>query len=398
MKRILIACLSFFLLVSVNIKAQDEENKKKIEIGGIVKFQTWYDTHRSVEARDGNWLFYPLAGDNDYNKKGKIGGSAAFSRIRAKFSGGESFGAQISGVIEGDFCAVSNADLLELRLRHAFIQMAWESSNLTVGQTWHPIIDTDVIPAGLLIANFPFWPLIRSPQIKIDYKLSSELTLTGSALIHNYHKSKGPAMAQRSAGLPEFAGKLKYKNENVVFGVNGGILFLQPRDTTNLGAITSKKAVTKYGGGFFRLKTSAITVKAQAIYGENLTHFAMIGGFGAKDITVDDYDYSALRTFSTWADISTSGDLQFGLMTGYSANLGASKDYTSLGYGRSETLASVYRVAPRVVFVSNKFQIGFEYSLTGAVYGTVFDNKGKATTTDDAVYNNRFMLSFAYSF
>jgi len=398
MKKLLLLLLTV-TTISGFAFSQSAKKTKKVDISGSIRFQMFYDSYRSVEARDGVLLFFPVSDDGtDYVQKSKIGASSAFSRIRAKYSGGEAFGAGISGVVEGDFFGTTNGDILELRMRHTFVKMSWEKSNLLFGQSWHTIVDTDVIPGGLLVANLPYWPLMRSPQISYDYKLNSGLSITGAALVHGYHKVKGPALAQRASSLPEFAIKVKYKSENIVAGVNGGVLTLQPRDTTDTGINTSKKISTPYFGGFFRLNTSPIVFKAQAIYGQNLTHFRMIGGYGAADNT-DDYDYSALNTFTAWADIATTNKVQLGLMTGYSTILGSNDDYYSLaGYTRAESVSVVYRIAPRIVLVSDKMKIGLEYSLNTAIYATATDSKGKATSTDDPVSGHRIQFSVQYDF
>ncbi len=408
MKRILIACLSFFLLVSVNIKAQEEENKYKTEVSGIVWTQFFYDTYQNVETRDGLLLLYPKAQDaNKINETGKMGGSAFFSRLRVKFSGAEAFGAKASGMLEGDFFATSQSMVGHLRLRHAFVKLDWDKSSLLVGQFWHTIVDTDVIPAADLIANVPYFPLNRSPQISFTYKLTNELSLNAAALVHSYHRSSGPIDIQRNAGLPELAGKLKYKINNFVFGINGGVKTLKPRIVTDLGEKAKQKLSTPYFGAFTSVKTEPVTIKAQLIYGQNLTHFVMIGGMGVVDTAgIDDFEYSALKTLSSWADIHTNGKkIQAGLFFGYSQMMGATDNYISLpisglALNRSDQLVSTMRVAPRVDFFSTRMKIGIEYSLTNAVYGdpTSFDNKHVAGTKLDPVANSRILFNVMYKF
>lgn len=409
MKKILIACLSVFLLTMVNSFAQEEENKYKTEVSGIVWYQYFYDTYQNVETRDGALLLYPKALDaNKINETGKMGSSAFFSRLRVKFSGAEAFGAKASGMLEGDFFATSQDMVGHLRLRHAFVKLDWDQSSLLIGQYWHTIIDTDVIPAADLIANVPYFPLNRSPQISFTYKLTSELSVNAAALVHSYHRSSGPIDMQRNAGLPELAGKLKYKTDNFVFGVNGGLKTVKPRIQTDLGEKATKKLSTPYFGAFTSLKSDPVTIKAQLVYGQNLTHFIMIGGMGAKEdpTTVDDFEYSALKTLATWADVHTNGKkVQAGLFLGYSQMMGATDDYTSLSIGgvalsRTDQLVSTMRISPRVDFFSTRMKIGVEYSLTNAIYGdpASFDNKHVAGTKLDPVANSRFLLNVMYKF
>lgn len=406
MKRILIAALVIFTFALQNIIAQESENKLKTEVSGIIWYQYFYDTWQNVETRDGALLLYPKPKDAaGINEAGKMGSSAFFTRPRIKFSGAEAFGAKASGVLEGDFFATSQDMVGHLRLRHAFIKLDWSRTSLLFGQYWHTMVDTDVIPSSDLIANVPFFPLHRTPQVSINYKLTDELSLNGAAMVHSYHRSSGPVLMQRNAGIPEFAGKIKYKSGNFVIGANAGVKTLKPRIQTDMGVKTTKTISTPYFGAFTKIKSDPLTVKAQLIYGQNLTHFVMIGGMGAVDTAgIDDYDYTAMKTLASWADIHTNGKkIQFGLFFGYSQNMGANDDYIRMAVdgasiNRSDDLVSTMRVSPRIDFFSGKMKIGFEYSYTNAVYGTAWDSKRVATAKADPVANNRFLLNVMYRF
>lgn len=411
MNRIVLALLTMMTFFGANLNGQENENKLKTEVSGIIWFQYYHDTWQNVETRDGALLLYPKPKDAaGINEAGKMGSSAFFTRPRIKFSGAEAFGAKASGVLEGDFFATSQDMVGHLRLRHAFLKLDWDRTSLLFGQFWHTIVDTDVIPSSDLIANVPFFPLNRSPQISINYKLTDELSINAAALVHSYHRSSGFPDFQRNAGIPEFAGKIKYKSGNFVIGVNGGIKTLKPRIKTDLGVKTTKNISTPYLGAFTKIKTDPVTVKGQIVYGQNLTHFVMIGGMGAVDTAgVDDYDYSALKTVSTWADIHTNGKkVQFGLFFGFSQMLGATDNYLALAgedkyglpvkYHRSDNLHSTMRISPRIDFFSGKMKLGFEYSYTNAIYGTAWDSKRVATAKADPVANNRFLLNVMYRF
>lgn len=407
MKRILLICLATMAFVNVNVKAQEEENKFKSDVSGIVWYQYFYDTYQNVETRDGALLLYPKPKDAvGINETGKMGSSAFFSRLRVKFSGAEAFGAKASGMLEGDFFATSQTMVGHFRLRHAFVKLDWDRSSVLFGQYWHTMVDTDVIPAADLIANVPYFPLHRSPQINFKYKFTNELSFDVAALVHSYHRSTGPELMQRNSGLPEFAGKLKYKKDNIVFGVNGGVKTVKPRIATERGQKAEETISTPYFGAFTSVNTDPVTFKAQIIYGQDLTHFVMIGGIGAKGDTtgVDDFEYSALKTLSTWADLHTNGEkVQVGLFFGYSRMMGATGEYMSLeingaALNRSDNLSSTMRIAPRIDFFSTRMKIGIEYSYTNAIYGSAFDNEQNVTTKLDAVANSRFLLNVMYKF
>jgi hypothetical protein len=68
-------------------------------------------------------------------------------------------------------------------------------------------------------------------------------------------------------------------------------------------------------------------------------------------------------------------------------------------YARGANIDYVYRISPRVVFVSGKLNVGFESEFTQAMYGIAnSNNKGKAEKGQVAVKNLRANLSFIYKF
>jgi predicted neuraminidase len=67
-------------------------------------------------------------------------------------------------------------------------------------------------------------------------------------------------------------------------------------------------------------------------------------------------------------------------------------------YGRSENIASMWRVAPSLSYTSGRVALQLEGEITTAYYGTLdFADKGKVKNTD-AVTNNRLALSVSYFF
>ena len=59
---------------------------------------------------------------------------------------------------------------------------------------------------------------------------------------------------------------------------------------------------------------------------------------------------------------------------------------------------NVYRVSPRVVFISGKLDIAFELEHTVATYGKVSANTKAELTDLKAVANTRALLAFTYKF
>ena len=402
--------IALILLLGQNATAQQtEEAKPKVKLGGFIEWQTLYDTYRSLDTRDGDFYYYPLAkttdrNGKDINQKSQLEMLALHSRLFAKFDGVEAFGAKASGMIEADFFGTSQAYVRMLRMRHAYMQLQWEKSALILGNTWHPIILPETTPATIAFgAAVPFHSLNRSPQIRFTYNLGS-IKLLGAALINGYHRSVGPYDAQRYSGKPELVAQIQGGDPASFFwGASAGYKWLTPRLITDSLYKTDKTVGSYLLHLFARLKTEPITIKYEAVYGENLSHLNMIGGYGkttGTGIVDNDYDYSNLITLSTWIDFEKKIDkYTVGLFDGYSQNMGSSEKYTAIkDYTRNGDLSYIYRISPRITTTSGPITVGIEYLYNAAVYGTKFNGKGKPTETAPATVNHRMILSARYTF
>jgi len=387
--------------------AQEQTEELKVNFSGYVGYEMYFDTYNSVYTRDGEIYLYPKAEDldvngDDINKNFQSQMLSIQSRARLTASGLTAFGAKTSGVIEGDFLGTAQAYTRLLRLRHAFIKMDWTNSQLLMGHTWHPMFVTDCFPSVFAFgAGLPFQPLNRAPQIRYTFKPVSSLSFMGALISHGYHKSSGPTDAQKNSGLPEMQFQFKYKNEMLLAGFTVGSKFLTPRLETAAGEKTSETVGSYSLQAFGKLTTKPLTVKVEGIYGQNLSHLVMIGGYGAAEnpAIIDDYSYSNINTVSFWTEAHTNfKKVNGGLFFGYSSNLGASDDYYSLGYARGEDIDYIFRVSPRVQYTSGKTTFSFEYMMTGAAYATSFDANHKVTNTADATINHRFLIGAKYAF
>lgn len=399
--RLIISLTALFFFNNLN--AQEEI---KVKIGGFVRYEAFFDTYKSLDAREGEIFLYPKAAqldDNgdDVNKRLQLEMLSVMSRFNIKTQGPTVFNAKTSSVIEADFFATANDYVRLIRMRHAFLKFNWEKFELLMGQSWHPMFVTQCFPNTVTIAvGTPFSTLNRSPQIKGTYTLSPSVKVVGAFLSHGYHRSAGPADAQRNSGLPDSQFQLQYSKGSVFSGFTAGYKFLTPRLTTAQGFKTTETIGSYNLQAFFKYASSKFSFKASTVYGENLTNFIMLGGYGAKDdpTLVDDYEYSNMKTYSVWTDITFNDNPQVGIFAGYTENLGGSDTYFPIGYARSDNLANTYRISPRLTIVKQNIKIGIEYLLAGAVYGTEFDENYKATVKADPTFNNRFIFAIVYSF
>ncbi|MFP4024882.1 MAG: hypothetical protein ACLFVR_10165 [Thiohalospira sp.] len=408
MKHLYLFLLAGFLMPKFLI-AQDSEQKLKINFSGYIANEMYFDTYNSVTSRDGQIYFYPLAEDldvngDDLNKNFQAQMLAIQSRTCLTLSGLEAFGAKATGAIEGDFLGTTQSYTRHFRLRHAFIKLNWENSELLTGQFWHPMFVTGCFPGVFSFgAGVPFHPLNRAPQVRYTYNLTSDFSAMGAILYHGDFTSTGPSGAQQNSGMPDMQLQMIYKNDFIFAGFTAGYKFLTPRNETLLGVKTTETVGSYNLQAFAKYTADPVTIKLEGIYGQNLTNFVMIGGYGAAENplipTNDDYSYININTLSVWTEVITNFEkMNAAIFAGYSSNLGAKDDYFSLGYGRGEDIDYIFRISPRLEYTSGPITFIFEHLMTGAAYVTDFDENYKPTETDSPTINHRVILAAKYSF
>ncbi|MGM0408828.1 MAG: hypothetical protein ACQERU_12660 [Bacteroidota bacterium] len=391
------------------LMAQEPEQKLKFNFSGYVANEMYFDTYNSVTSRDGQIYFYPLPEDldangNDLNKNFQSQMLAIQSRTRLTISGLDALGAKVTGAMEGDFLGITQAHTRHFRLRHAYIQLNWDKAVLLTGQTWHPMFVTGCFPGVFSFgAGAPFNPLNRAPQVRYTYQANQNISLMGAALFHGDFRSSGPAGAQQNSGLPDMQFQMIYKNDFIFTGFTAGYKFLTPRNETDNGVKTTETIGSYNLQAFAKLITSPVTIKLEGVYGQNLSNYVMIGGYGAAENPFfpgnDDYSYINMNTVSVWTEVLTNFDaFNAAIFAGYSSNLGASDDYFSLDYARGEDIDYIFRISPRVEYSSGPLTFILEHMMTGAAYATNFDENYKPNETDSPTINHRVILAAKYSF
>lgn len=403
-----------FLLVMLAFSTQAQVNVGEgiqLRFTGYVSHEIIYDTYRSLDSRDGELYFYPLRAKLDskgvnINKQSKLNMVEVQSRFGMQIKGPDLLGAKTNGLIEADFFGTQQNYVRLLRLRHAYVNLNWGKHEFLAGNTFHPTFVLDCFPNTVsFAAAVPFHPLNRSPQLRYTFKPADKFKISTSFLIHGYHRSQGPSEAQKNSGLPDSQLLIQFGDgKNTAIGAIAGYKWLTPRDVTENGYSTAKKIGSYNVQGYMKHKFPWLSIKLEGLYGQNMTNFVMIGGYGVKapmegDPLADDYDYTNLKTLSAWFDLETSGKVQFGFFGGYTASLGADHDYIPLlGYTRDADLAKVLRFSPRVVYKVQNLSFGFEWSVITATYGNEFDSKYKALKFDEPVTNNHIIFNTKYSF
>ncbi len=418
MKKNYIALL--ILLLPVVLSAQDDK-KFGIKFSGFVKADFFYDTRQTVAIREGHFLLYPAPENldvegEDINKKPNMNFLAIQTRVRAKMTGPDAFGAKTSGMIEGAFFGQSGGDINGFRLRHAFLKLNWTKTELLFGQYWHPLFITSCFP-GVVSFNtgVPFQPFSRNPQIRLTQKFGKMSLIVAAAMQRDF-TSTGPAggssMYLRNTAIPDMNLQLHFKTSNEAnetefqLGAGGSYKILTPRLETAKGYKADGTVGGLTGLIFAKYKFSALTFKLEGIYGQNVTDLVMLGGYAIREITdtTKDYrDYTPTNTLSVWGDIHSNGKkFQAGVFVGYTKNMGSLKNIydwseASSFYSRGTNIEYVYRVSPRIMFNAGKTRLAGEVEYTTAAYGDGVNSLGEVQNAEK-VSNIRFLFSAYYFF
>ena len=445
MKKIFHGLIVTFLILPFALNAQDKPTTVSfgLKLSGYVKSDFLFDSRQTVNLREGHFLLYPdnIKNDKngvDYNAVPNLNFLSIQSRLHGDITGPNVLGAATTGMFEAEFFGHSDADINGFRLRHAMIKLKWKTTELLVGQYWHPMFVTDCYSDVVSFnTGAPFQPFSRNPQIRLTQEFW-KFKFIAALIEQRDFQSNGPDGASskylRNTAIPDIHVQLQFnlkddkKGIDFLAGVGGGYKFLKPRlyneititpahytiDTVNwttiklIPAVTEKYQLTNKIGsysviGFIKLKTKPITFKTEAIYGQNLYDFTMIGGYVVSDSSKDNINYSNVSTLSAWVDVQTNGKrVQFGIFGGYCKNMGADKPITGSNYSRGMNIAYLIRVSPRIVVNIEKLRVGLEMEYTGAAYG-LYDAKAKADNGRikdgiNLVNNFRGLLAFSYFF
>ncbi len=403
----------------INAQEKKEEPKFGIKFSGFVKSDIFYDTRQTVNIREGHFLLYPDnalfdANNKDINEKSSFNMLSIQSRLKGSISGPDAFGAKTSGVIEADFFGNSGSGLDDVngfRLRHAIVKMNWKSTELLVGQYWNPMFIAESFPGTVSFnTGAPFQPFSRNPQIRVS-KSFGGLKLIGCILSQRDFTSTGPdggsSKYLRNSGIPNIHFQMQYKSDSANYLVGAGADYktITPELYTVKGTSkykTDQSLSSLSAIAFVNVKLKPISIKLEGVYAQNPVDVLMIGGYAVKEIkdtATGAKEFTNLNTGSLWMDVQTNGKkLQFGLFGGYTKNMGSNDSIKGTTYARGANIDYVYRVSPRVVFISGKLNIALEGEYTFAMYGTPNGNGKGKVLTNKGVGNTRGLLSFIYNF
>jgi len=397
MKKILLVQALILSLLPVSANAQ---KKATIDWYGFVAAQTFINSHTSTSAAEGFLYLYPEdqildADGDDLNVKPHASWFGTMARLGFTLKGPEIFNAASRAKAEIEFSGHSGSG--SVLYRHAFIALDWQSSTLTLGQTWHPMNDLFPSTVGIAIGS-PFNPLNRSPQLRYEYFAGSEkkIKFTGAAIFQAANSSfgiKGKTYEYaRNSMIPMFYAGADFTLGELKLGAGVEYQNIVPE----IDATDGKKYRLSGLTGMIQAQYAhdRFSFKGKALLGQNMSHLGICSGYGTVNST--DIEFAPLTALSTWAQVQYGGALKCGLMGGYVKNYGSNEDLTAVYANGGGKIDNMWRISPNMQYTVGNMNLGLEYELTTVAYGTL-EVKGTVTDTHN-VSNHRLLLSVMYAF
>ena len=387
---------------------------------GQIRADLFYNSRSNSETVDG--LFYMYPRDHKYDDFGndlnaKPDGSlyTMYSRLGVNVTGPKLAGGKIatSGCIEVDFRG-GGTNYYMIRLRQAYLNLAWNKSQLLVGQTWHPFYG-DVAPEILnLNMGAPYQPFSRAPQIRYRFT-DNAFSLTATLLWQSQYLSVGPASNVsmetataksqnyiKNSCVPEIAIGLDYKENKWIAGIGADITSIVPRTQAEYNGKVAKvtERITSLSAeAHLKFKSAKWLVAAKTVLGNNFTQASGVGGYaitGIDEVT-GEQQYAPVKVSASWLNVAYGDKWRPALFLGYLKNLGAGKPVMGiLGTGVGDGLDRLATATAELTYNLPHWKFGMEYMLCNAWYGTIGD-KGKVQDTH-SVMNHRVVMTAIFQF
>ncbi|RHJ92168.1 DcaP family trimeric outer membrane transporter [Parabacteroides bouchesdurhonensis] len=408
MKRLILVLITVSIFL-FSVSAQRKNFTYKFY--GFVRGDLFYNTRANMAPVDGNFYLYPLdvkpdADGKDLNAVPNGSFYTFTTRLGIDVTGPDIGKARTSAKVETDFGGFSGNTTV-LRVRQAYVALDWGKSNVTIGQTWHPLFGA-VFPDILnLSTGAPFQPFNRSPQLRYQYRTNG-WNLTASALWQLQYLSSGPnGMSEdyiKNSCVPEFYIGADYSANNWLLGAGGHLISLKPRTSAEWqGKIykvnermtaLSYEAHLKYTGKNY-------TFAAKSLMASCLDHTALIGGYGISAINPanGEQEYTPFRHSTTWVNFTYGQKWKPALFLGYTKNMGTNKSLVTptTVYGMGLDIDQLLSANINLSYNLPHWQIGLEYSASVAWYGTIDSGSGKVKDTH-SVTNHRILGLVMYYF
>lgn len=400
-----------FLLISLFILATCYAQKKNFtyKFYGQVRGDLFYNSRANAETVDGLFHLYPK--DHVYDPNGKDLNSTPngsfyvlYTRLGLDITGPKLGNAETSLKIEADFRGSGSTYGL-IRIRQAYINLDWGKSDVTIGQTWHPLFG-NVSPQILnLNTGAPFQPFNRSPLLRYRYKNKSWET-TVAAIWQLQYLSAGPNGKSeeyiKNSCTPEIYAGVNYKTSKWLAGAGIEILSLTPRvqnTIENKIYKVSERITTFSPEAHFKYTGNDWMIAGKTLLASNLTQCSMLGGYGVTSIIpqTGEQEYTPFRNSASWLNIVYGGKWKPGIFLGYIKNLGTTQEIAGPTYGVGVDVAQLITANAELTYNLPHWKAGLEYSCSTAYYGTMDNTSGKINDTH-AITNHRILGVIIYFF
>lgn len=406
-KTILLSAL--LALTGVSMKAQQSDFSFKLY--GRIRGDLFYNSRDNVETVDGLFYMYPKdrvedADGRDLNATAQGNLYMLYTRLGVDIKGPRIGKATTSAKIEADFRG-SGTTFGVVRLRHAYVQLAWSHSAVLIGQTWHPLFG-DVSPSVLnLSTGAPFQPFNRSPMIRYRYTTPGGVTLTAAAVYQSQYNSPGPdgktSRYLKDGCIPELYASIDYRSGSWLLGAGADFLSLRPRKQSVVDGLTYKVDERVSGltlEAHASYKTHDWIIQGKTLLASNLAHCSMVGGYGVTkvDSRTGEMSYAPSRHSMTWLNVIYQRHRwQPGIFVGYLKNLGTGKQMTGTTWGTGMDVDRVLEVSPQISYNIGHWKIGMELTPCLAWYGSMDKADGRIIGTH-SVLNQRVLGVAMYNF
>ncbi len=276
---------------------------------GFVNPHYYADSRSVVGGREDMMLFYPkpILRDSlghDINDGWQANMLAITARLGLTVKGPEMLGANTMAYIEGDFTGSTNATINNLRLRHAYLRLNWDSHELTVGQYWYAMVVHEIMPmTNPLNMGAPFHCYARQPQVRYSYFPTGNWELLAVAQWQLDNMSQGllngvpqsSTLFARHSLVPELNAQIRYHSGKIFVGAAVNAKTTQPAvNTTGMpadGALYTSLSYSAFGS----LTLKGVTFKAQTLLNNSLYEGCSLGGYlMLADSTFQDWHFNTV--------------------------------------------------------------------------------------------------------
>lgn len=150
--------------------------------------------------------------------------------------------------------------------------------------------------------------------------------------------------------------------------------------------------------------------------GQSLSRYVSTGALVEyRDSATGEWNYKVQKQINLWAEVIVTKNKMFqpALFVGYIKNMGLKEDLTSnmykagtyglysRGITATRTFDNIFRIAPRVDIISNKFKFSPEIEVTNMLYGNTDKSNLKiasATPNEYKASNLRIQFTTSYTF